>query len=367
LGIISNGVEFKEASPDSPVSLSVTPGGESRMSIAGWFDWQDIVTQRASKAFLGWAQVATGYNFQGAGLEVPGNYPYLNLTLPYAHADWNPGGRQMFLADGFEQVKGSVPNLPSIGPNQTSTFDEAYTVIHFRSPKDGYRVLPDSFVVDPKYGTPREYYLNRLVEIQEQQTSFSQSIPHQAGLQWVFQGVPNQNCAAAAYVSLHKGEITLKIYPWPIEFYNEAAFTNLIGKTNAAPFPPPPPNLPGIPTTPSLMKTKAAGTLVMGQPSKRIIRQADCSYALELTLKMVWFPCGSNAFFAWNPPPAARGRIRIEASGAPVSDPTLGGPGYYPVQRPGNDSNPPTNLFPSAPFAAAFVPPGTALGGIPNF
>jgi hypothetical protein len=358
-----NGVNFAEACPSSP-DFSIMPAQESRMTMRGWFNWADMEEQRASTAYLGTCQVRNNYTPRDqngnilAELQPPDpGWNYFNYTNPYAHPKW-PNG--MFLADGFERVQGFIPNSPAIGPALTATFEEAETVIHFRSPRNGYRVLHDSLAIDPAIRLPREYYITRNHEVVEKNTARSQTIPPDAGLQWQFLGgTPNLNCSAANFITLHEGEVHLTWYPVPADAYNEVAMTNLIGKTNNATFPPVQGIIPGIPATPprSLLSAKGGpkgyGTLVMGCPSKEVIRMGDCSWAYKIMISMRWFPYGANSFFLWNPPAGARGRIRIDPTDGPVQDATLGGPGYYRVARP--DQSP---LFPTADFRTGWMPAG---------
>lgn len=389
MGLFWNGVRIREANPASP-ELSVMPLAESRATMRAWFQWQDLVSQAASKAFVGYVQVATGYqplqndpqipaaNWQPVpGLSGAASRLYFACTVPFIHPDWNPNNSQFFLCDGFENVRGSVPNSPSIGPNLTATFDEANTVLHFRTPPNGYRAFPDyltlDFAGDPLKGglgvVPREYFCLRNMEVIEQTTSKAQSIPGISGLQWQTlapanpqqPGAPAQpgagngtNVSAYNYVTLHEGEITLKWYPVPVAGYNEPAALALVGKTNSLPFPPSPPAVVLANSPAPLFSTRAAGTLVWGQPGKRVIRMGDCGLAYEITFKLKYHPYGANSFFWWNPPASARGRMNIRAGGQPFPDPNLGGPGYYPVQRP-NGGGP---LFPAADYRAAFVPLG---------
>jgi hypothetical protein len=359
-----NGINFREANPASP-ELSVRPREESHLSMRGWFDWQDLVSQAASKAYLGTVAVVTGY---------PGADPalvYLSYTLPLIHPDWNPNNSQLYVCDGFENVRGSVPNSPSIGPNLTATFDEANTVLHFRSPKDGYRVFPDSAVVDPAFGVPREYFCLRNMGVREDTTERALTIPGLSSLEFAYTlppagapggifGILQGFVANEVHVTESCGSITLDWYPLPlVGAFNEAAFNALVGKTNSAPFPPPPPNALRSPLT-----TKPAGTLVMGEPRRFFIRKGDAGIALGVTLTLSYHPYGANSFFWPSPPAAARGRIDINPTdGAPFPNPQLGGPGYYPAQRPGGGGP----LFPAAPFAAAFCPPGTPAAARPAF
>ncbi len=194
---------------------------------------------------------------------------------------------------------------------------------------------------------PQEYFLLRNVERVEQMTAKSQTIPAANGLFWAGSGIPlgfsNRAVSAGMYVTLYEGEITLVWYPVPISAWNEAAwfggtvaginYDGLVGKTNDAPFPPPCAGAVFFGAV-SLFPAKAAGTLVMGQPTKEIIRMGNADWAFKVTIKMKYFPYGANSFFWWDRPQR------------------LGGPGYHPIIR--NDG---TQLFPSTDFRLGFQPP----------
>ncbi|MDE2097722.1 MAG: hypothetical protein KGL39_10775 [Patescibacteria group bacterium] len=377
-----NDVEFREYNvglPTGSPKFSLLPAQESRLSMRGWFEWDDMIDQggnigvRAAKAFAGWVQTAFDYRPEDQnGNPLPGvaapdpALAYFNYTLPFAHPDYP---NQWFLCEGFAEVEGHVPNAPSIGPNGTATFDRALTTLSFKSPMNGYRVLPDFMLLDqvatanqhPGF-IPREYFCLRNMEITEDVVSRAQTIPGNSGLKWqVLAGPTNISVTATNFINLHKGEIKIVWYPVPFLGYNEAAALDLIGKSNDAPFPPTQPLIPGVQPPPSLLTQrggqKALATLIWGQPKKEIIRTGSGDYAYKITFRMDWWPFGANAFFWADPPPAVRGRIRIDPANGPTPDPALGGPGYYPTGYPNGGGN----LFPSGNFKLPFLPNGQTV------
>src|SRR5262249_27044078 len=142
-----NGVTFEEKNPTGgPVSprLTFTPAKESRLQMQGWFGWDDLVTQAASKAFVGYARVVSTYTPTTAGLPrgFDGANPYFSYVNPLAHPDW-PNG--FYLCEGFE-MQGFTPLSPAAGTSGTNAYKEAAGTLYFKSVQNGYHVLPDDWV-----------------------------------------------------------------------------------------------------------------------------------------------------------------------------------------------------------------------------
>lgn len=323
------GVEYHEKCPESP-EISIDPENESRTQMRLFTPWDSFADQSFSKAFLGFAAVATDWPGQaGKKFISRSGWPTTASrgARPFEHPDW-PNG--FYMAKSLS-AKGFTPNSPSIGANDTATFQEADVTLSFASPELGYRLLDDGDCVAPAglglRGVPEEYYCLRAMEVDESPTSKAQTLPPNAGLLWAGTG---RAVSAAAFITLWETDITIDWFPVPVAAYNEAAFLALVGKSNAKAFPPDKPA--GAPDP--LLGQKASGTLVMGTPGRKVIRMGDTEYALRVRLKLKFYPNGANKLF-WHDRPGAQG-----------------GPGYHAVARQDGSV-----LFPPADFTTAFIPP----------
>jgi hypothetical protein len=338
-----NNVEFHEQVNESP-TFSFAPLGESRMEQRGWFDWGEVESQVASKAYLGYATLG---NKWGAN---PVNYvsrsPSTNNTsvapvtdtgkLPFVHPKWP---NNFFICDGFGAVKGIVPQ--GVAADGTAEYEEALSGLSFRSPKGGYRILSDDDVVTAG-GTPvaptgaftgpnapGEFLLLRCCEVFEKATSKAQTFQGGAGgLKWKGDGVA---VSAAAFVVLWETDITLIWYPVPLNCYNEAVMKSLVGKTNLTAFP-----ISSAAFT-SRMTQRPAKSLVWGTPDVEYIWMGNCEPALKITLHLKHHHAGANFLYRHNPP------------GAGVS------PRYEEVERRVAATSAP--LYEAAEFSLAFMPP----------
>jgi hypothetical protein len=316
-----HGIEYQESSGQAPgvsPKISFNPRRESRLTAQYRVGWDDLATRAFGTAFLGYATVQEDWRGNPTPGYIARSAP--NGFNPFVHPDW-PG---FYYAESFD-AEGDVPDDPAISLNATAAFEEAVVRMNFVSPANGWRCLEDSEVVDnrPGFGMPAEYLCLRNMEIVEKVSPYRQTIPPGTGLRWP----DGTQVSAAAFVVLYETEIELRWYPVPIDAYDEDAMLALVGKTNKRDFPPEAPGL-----TDSFLETKPAGTLIMGAPSKEVIRMGDTGFAYIISLKLRHHPFGANYLWRHNPP--------------------AGSPGYQLVRR--GDGSP---LYPAVDYEGGFLPP----------
>jgi hypothetical protein len=365
-------IDERHVQPLSP-DFGFNPAGESRLSAYYWTDWQNLLSAdgstppAAQAALLGFAVLIADHlvgkfisyspEFVAAG--GMGGVPNPLVTggfLPYSHPLMPDGA---YLADGISRAVGDLPRGQTArgAPN----YDEANLAVNFRVPQNGFRALTDTTVKTPlaavnpgnpatpdvgpgdgsalaNAGAPNEYYLARFCEVEENFASRAQSLPPAGpgggGLVWADAppdvGGRRPAASIASYLPLSHAEYVVTWGPVPIAAYNETAMQSLVMKTNRNPFPPTPP--PGCPAP--FMSQKPRGTLIFGQPTKKVVRMGDYNYAFVVKLRMHYHAAGANYFFRWDRP-----------SGE-------GGPGFARVARADGSV-----LFPEADYATAFAAP----------
>src|SRR5215813_1764450 len=269
LPVVVNGrsrlTRFREKRTGSP-RYSFTAGTASRAEATIWIPWsggEGIAI--AVRDILGWS---FHENFGAAN-------PYIHRENPWPHPDF-----PWLYAESMSEVEGEVPQGRS--PNEVGAFDEGRCKVVF-SPRK-YRILEDNDPLIQVGGIPDESKLLRWVSFEEKGASRFQTLPGMGTLRWTSDGKP---MAGNYVIILYESDIKLTWHWVPTTFYREDIAQSLVGACNQDPF--------GDPST--LIKQRAAQTLVFGQPDKTEVILPTGEVVYDVTLNLRYHPKTANAFY----------------------------------------------------------------------